>query len=104
MSFDDIDPRDVSVRQDVLPDLARAMARQLAEDLRTPSGRAGFGTTMVTTLLLARMRMPALAAISLGVMAGLTAEKLYVMFEDVHDTALAQRAYLERLTDEAGEV
>jgi hypothetical protein len=92
-------------------ELASGVVRSIVKDLRDPASRAGLCTSLLVTAMLARSGARAIVAIPIGVMAGLTAERLYQMAEDVHDTAIAQREYLElqgRIAEEkhnaAGEV
>ena len=80
---------------DVLPDLAGSVVRSIIEDFRKPSARAGFCVATLVTVMLARAGARPFSAIPIAIMAGLTAERLYQMAEDVHDTAIAQREYLE---------
>lgn len=89
---------------DVLPDLAAKVMRGMVADFKRPEYRAGFGAGLIVTLLLERQGMRALPAIFLGALTAVSVERLYVMAEDIHETALAQRAYLERQSGAAGKV
>lgn len=85
-------------------DLARGAARGLVRVVATPASRAGLVAAVGTAALMARAGARPLLSVSVAVLAGVTAEKLYKMAEDVHDTALAQGAYLKKLSGAAGEV
>lgn len=89
---------------DALPELARSAVKGVLSNLSRPSYRAGLGSSLLFTVFLAKNHVRPTIAIPLAVMLGATVEKLYEMAEDVHETALAQRTYLERLTGEAGDL
>lgn len=89
-------------RGEVLPELAGGLVRQLMADVRRPSWRAGFASSVAMAALLKRAgARPGLAFLACAA-AWLATERLYEMAEDVHQAALAQRAHLAGGEDAAG--
>jgi hypothetical protein len=66
-----------------------ATVRQLAKDLERPEFRAGLGTAMVTTALLARTRLPFPAVAFISLLLGAAVEGAYGMALDIHEKLTA---------------
>ena len=84
---------------DVLPDLAAKVVRDMVADFKRPEYRAGFVAGMVVSGILMRQGMRMLPACFIGALGAVSVEKLYVMAADVHETAIAQREYLEQIAE-----
>jgi hypothetical protein len=82
-------------RDDFLPEMAQKVTKAAVAVFSKPSARAGLGASMLFGLVLVRAGLRPFPAALLGVAFGTTVERLYQMAEDVHETAIAQREYLE---------
>ena len=82
----------------VLRDIANEFVASFTEGMSQPATRAGFISSMLTSMLCARARLGFLPSVAIAVMVGVSVEHLYGMAEDIHETAVAQQDYLAALT------
>lgn len=75
-------------------ELARSFAGQLARAVARPSFRAGVVVSTVTGAVCMRSGMRPWVAFAFMMAAHASGERLYQMAEDIHETAVVQRAYL----------
>jgi hypothetical protein len=71
---------------DRLGDLAHGMLDQVLGDFRRPAYRAGFATSLLASVFLARLGVRALVGIPVAVMIGVSVERLYEMAEEIHES------------------
>lgn len=81
---------------DVIRAIAHGAVDSFIEDWSRPAYRAAFAVSSVSAIIVMRLGASMLQAIIIGALVHVSAERLYEMAEDIHETALAQKAYLER--------
>ena len=77
--------------------IAHTVAGKLVDSFQRPSFRAGVAGATVTGALCMRAGMRPAATFLVMLLAYSSAEQLWRMAEDIHETSIAQRAYLEKL-------
>jgi hypothetical protein len=84
-------------------DLARGAVSGLVRIVATPASRAGLVTAVGTAAVMARAGARPLLSVAVALLAGVTAEKLYEMAEDIRETSVLQRAYLNEQLRKQGQ-
>lgn len=62
----------------------RDVALAVVEDLSQPAARAGFVSSLLTSMLCSRARLGFLPSVAIAVAVGVSVEHLYGMAEDIH--------------------
>ena len=75
---------DMSRAASAAADVAADAVMILLDDFKRPSFRAGFGATLLSTAIFARMGARPSLAIFTSLMIGAAVERLYGMAEDIH--------------------